>query len=297
MINRKTGLSVALIVIFVCAFVPVWADRDGRQDGDRDKIHKHKLQESDQKEKGKRSEDRKYKAQKPVRVEKGQRSKIRQPRIKKSDRLDRGQRSKAHPHKKPRKYKPYKKKKGYVLDKRFRHNHYYPRRGHKIRKLPRGHRTIRHRGKRYHHYHGTWYFYSGLRYVVIRPPIGLSLLFLPPIYTTIWVSGTPYYYANDVYYLWQPEERVYIVSEPPPKDEIDEQSVESEQLFVYPKRGQSEEKQASDRYQCHQWATQQTGFDPTLPGGNVAESNYNSKRADYNRAMKACLEARGYSVQ
>lgn len=32
--------------------------------------------------------------------------------------------------------------------------------------------------------------------------------------------------------------------------------------FVYPAKGQSEEQQSKDKWQCHQWATSQTGVDP-----------------------------------
>jgi len=35
------------------------------------------------------------------------------------------------------------------------------------------------------------------------------------------------------------------------------------QPFAYPNGGQSQEQQANDRFQCHQWAVSQTGFDPT----------------------------------
>ncbi len=35
------------------------------------------------------------------------------------------------------------------------------------------------------------------------------------------------------------------------------------QAFAYPNGGQSQEQQASDRFQCHQWSVSQTGFDPT----------------------------------
>lgn len=35
------------------------------------------------------------------------------------------------------------------------------------------------------------------------------------------------------------------------------------QPFAYPNGGQSQEQQASDRFQCHQWSVSQTGFDPT----------------------------------
>jgi Glycine zipper len=34
-------------------------------------------------------------------------------------------------------------------------------------------------------------------------------------------------------------------------------------LYIYPNRGQSPEQQSRDRYDCHLWAVQQTGFDPT----------------------------------
>jgi outer membrane lipoprotein SlyB len=34
-------------------------------------------------------------------------------------------------------------------------------------------------------------------------------------------------------------------------------------LFVYPAKGQSEEQLERDRYECHTWAVQQTGVDPS----------------------------------
>lgn len=35
------------------------------------------------------------------------------------------------------------------------------------------------------------------------------------------------------------------------------------EMFVYPAKGQSKDQQGKDEYACHQWAVQQTGFDPT----------------------------------
>lgn len=35
--------------------------------------------------------------------------------------------------------------------------------------------------------------------------------------------------------------------------------------YIYPSKGQSQETQSRDRYECHTWAVQQTGFDPTRP--------------------------------
>jgi hypothetical protein len=35
--------------------------------------------------------------------------------------------------------------------------------------------------------------------------------------------------------------------------------------YIYPSKGQSPQQQDRDRYECHTWAVQQTGFDPTKP--------------------------------
>jgi len=37
------------------------------------------------------------------------------------------------------------------------------------------------------------------------------------------------------------------------------------EIFAYPKNGQTQEQFQMDQYQCHQWATSQTGVDPTNP--------------------------------
>jgi len=186
---------------------------------------------------------------------------------------------------------------GYVLDNRYRHDHYYPPRGYVAPALPPGHRVVPYRGQNYYYHGGVWYRPSGTRYIVVLPPVGMYVPFLPPYYTNIWIGGLPYYYAGGVYYTWRPEQRGYVVAEAPPASEVSELPATPDQLFVYPTRGQSEQQQATDRYQCHRWAADQTGFDPTQPLGNLSESQHASKRADYQRAMKACLEARGYNVQ
>ena len=42
------------------------------------------------------------------------------------------------------------------------------------------------------------------------------------------------------------------------------------QQFVYPGKGQSPDQQKKDEFECHQWAVQQTGFDPTKPQQQAA---------------------------
>ena len=68
------------------------------------------------------------------------------------------------------------------------------------------------------------------------------------------------------------------------------------ELFVYPREGQSPEQVEFDRYECHRWASEQTGFDPTRPEDGVPYEQTSTARAEYLRATTACLEARGYSV-
>jgi hypothetical protein len=59
---------------------------------------------------------------------------------------------------------------------------------------------------------------------------------------------------------------------------------------MYPRNGQTEQQQATDRYECHKWATAQSGFDPTRAQGGASPDSY-------RRAMIACLDARGYSAR
>jgi hypothetical protein len=63
--------------------------------------------------------------------------------------------------------------------------------------------------------------------------------------------------------------------------------------MIYPKNGQTTDQQAADRYECHSWAKGQTGFDPTQAAGGAGGDQ---NRGNYNRAMSACLQARGYQV-
>jgi hypothetical protein len=152
---------------------------------------------------------------------------------------------------------------------------------------------------------------------------------LPLAYATYWYSGIPYYYANNLYYTWSPDYSGYVATDPPPVADSSgaaagpdapppaAQSVQQyptdpnaidasgqptpppadapppapqagagdppqqNRIFMYPKNGQSQEKQSSDRRECQQWAAQQAGA---------------SNAPDYQRAMVACIEGRGYAA-
>jgi hypothetical protein len=131
---------------------------------------------------------------------------------------------------------------------------------------------------------------------------------LPLAYATYWWDGNPYYYANNVYYTWNPTYDGYTVTDPPPVNDGANAPAGSDggaaapmpppgaaqmpppsagaggdQIFMYPRNGQSDAQLATDRSECQQWAASQAGN-----GG---------RPDDYRRAMTACAEARGYSAK
>lgn len=181
-------------------------------------------------------------------------------------------------------------------DNRYDHGHYYPSRGSYVSTLPYRHVIVHHRHERYYYGDGIWYRPYGGRYIVTRPAIGLFVTFLPAYATTVWFGGDPYYYANDVYYAWRPSRREYEVVDPP-DSERSGPADDPEDVYVYPREGQSPEQQDRDRYECHRWAVDQTGFDPSEAGGGVDRSDRADKRDDYSRALAACLDGRGYTVR
>jgi hypothetical protein len=129
---------------------------------------------------------------------------------------------------------------------------------------------------------------------------------LPLAYATYWYGGIPYYYANDVYYTYNPGYEGYVATDPPPMADSNAPADGAApggpapaqnagpapgnggdaagQIFMYPKNGQTPEQQAQDKAECQQWAAQQAG--------QVAQNG-----SDYMRAMSACVEGRGYSAR
>lgn len=97
-----------------------------------------------------------------------------------------------------------------------------------------------------------------------------------------------YFYFEGTYY--RHVDNGYEVVEQPEDAEV-LASYGSDKLIIYPAADQSDELRDQDRYECHVWANEETGFDPT-------DSNSDPVlRADYRRAMTACLEARNYIVK
>lgn len=187
------------------------------------------------------------------------------------------------------------------VDRRFSNDHAYYNHGYAVGRLPPGAYTGRHGplGARYGYYGGNWYRRSRNAWVVWGAPVGMFVPWLPPYYSTVWWYGIPYYYANDTYYAWDAGRSAYQVVTPPAGMDggATTQAPASDHLFAYPNKGQSDAQQQTDRNQCHQWAAEQTGFDPTRPAGGVSASEAVRKWNDYMRADATCLEGRGYTVR
>jgi hypothetical protein len=92
-------------------------------------------------------------------------------------------------------------------------------------------------------------------------------------------------------------------------------------FYVYPSKGQSKEQQEKDRFECTEWASKETGFNPMKPleiepepkfkGGPLKKrkakkawkkeqqekkATYKSHRKEFDHALKTCIRGRGYTV-
>ncbi len=130
-------------------------------------------------------------------------------------------------------------------------------------------------------------------------PIGAFVSVLPPYYSTVWFGGVPYYYADDTYYDWSPlSSSTKWWSRPPASTrQARLKRPPATRYYLSQRTDSHSEQQASDQYDCHRSAVDQTGYDPTLAGGGVSAEAAAAKRVNYFRADAACLDARGYSVQ
>lgn len=162
------------------------------------------------------------------------------------------------------------------------------------------------------HYWGGGYWHGAFwPHVYLGWDFPWFLAALPVGCATYYWGGVPYYYWQGVYYAWSPDYDSYVVTDPPPVTGGVEEGAApppaaagqpgaapqqgAMSLFVYPKNGQSEQQTANDRYQCHEWAVGQTGYDPTNTANSTQAAT--ATPGNYKRAITACLEARGYSVQ
>ncbi len=83
---------------------------------------------------------------------------------------------------------------------------------------------------------------------------------------------------------------------PPPSPGAAQTPMHVQGLNVTPKNGQTGDQQWQDRYACDSWSKTQSGFDPAQPPAGESASDIASRRDQYQRALSACFEGRGYTV-
>jgi len=172
------------------------------------------------------------------------------------------------------------------------HYHYHPI-GYHVRVLPQSYVRIVVSGFPYFYYGGVFYRSFDGGYVVVSAPLGAVVHTLPVGFIAFSLGVSTFYYVNNTYYVWDEPREAYLVVEKPDGADKAIADATTGRLFVYPKEGQSEEQQAKDRYECHRWAVTESAVDPTLE----EETYSQEQKRDYQRAMGACLEGRGYTVK
>jgi hypothetical protein len=178
------------------------------------------------------------------------------------------------------------------------HNHDLDRR-YTVHAIPHGVYRTDHDRRDFRYEHGEWYHRQGRDWMATRGPTGAFVSFLPPVYTTVWFGGMPYYYADATYYDWDDSHQEYEVVEPQAGIEAARtiQPTYNDQIMVYPRYGQSAEQQARDRSSCDHDAAEQSGYDPTQTIDAATPEVTATKRGTYLSVEAACLDAHGYSIK
>ncbi|HWH87949.1 MAG TPA: DUF6515 family protein [Pseudomonas sp.] len=161
--------------------------------------------------------------------------------------------------------------------------------GHVIDRFPDRDYRVPYRGQDYFYSGGYWYRPQGPRYIVVQPPRGIRIQYLPDYAREVWIGGSLLFLAAGSYYAYQEATQDYVVVEPPQQPQPQAQGYDVE---AYPANGQSPQQVQQDGYQCYQYAVQQSGFDPRTvtyqPAAEVVQA--------YRQAQGNCLSSRGYQV-
>lgn len=165
--------------------------------------------------------------------------------------------------------------------------------GHVIDRFPEQSWKVPYRGHDYFYSGGYWYRPQGPRYVVVAPPYGARVTYLPPYAREVWVGNALLFMVAGTYYQYLNDRQEYVVVNPPQANTAPQaEPSNGYDVIAYPAEGQTPPQVQQDRYECHRWAVEQSGFDPAAasyaPAAYVADN--------YRRALGACLSGRGYSV-
>lgn len=148
-------------------------------------------------------------------------------------------------------------------------------------------------GRDYFYSGGYWYRPQGPRYVVVQPPRGIRVGYLPDYAREVWIGGALLFLAAGAYYAYQESTQDYVVVEPPVQQPPQPQPASNGyDVVAYPANGQSQEQVNQDGYECYQYAVQQSGFNPRTATYQPAPSVVQA----YRQAQGNCLSSRGYQV-
>ncbi|EXF95206.1 hypothetical protein HK44_026640 [Pseudomonas fluorescens HK44] len=161
-----------------------------------------------------------------------------------------------------------------------------------IERFPERHDRVPYHGQDYFYSGGYWYRPHGPRYVVVQPPRGIRVRYLPDYAQEVWIGGALMFLAAGAYYAYEESTQDYVVVEPPVGNPEPQPVSNGYDVVAYPINGQSPEQVTQDGYDCYRWAVQQSGFDPRTvtyqPAPQVVQT--------YRQAEGNCLVSRGYQV-
>ena len=167
--------------------------------------------------------------------------------------------------------------------------------GYVVDRFPDRNYRVPYHGQDYFFSGGYWYRPQGPRYVVVAPPYGIRVHYLPDYAREVWVGGSLLFLAAGAYYAYEQSTQQYVVVQPPTQVPAPQPAPQGNgyDVVAYPANGQSPAQVQQDGYDCYRWAVQQSGFDPQAvtyaPDPAVVQT--------YRQAQGNCLSSRGYQVQ
>ena len=167
--------------------------------------------------------------------------------------------------------------------------------GYIVDRFPDRNYRVPYRGQDYFFSGGYWYRPQGPRYVVVTPPYGIRVQYLPDYAREVWVGSALFFLAAGAYYTYEESSQQYVVVQPPPAAPAPQPVPQGNgyDVVAYPANGQSPAQVQQDGYDCYRWAVQQSGFNPRTvtyaPDPAVVQT--------YRQAQGNCLGSRGYQVQ
>ncbi len=157
-----------------------------------------------------------------------------------------------------------------------------------------------HRHRHYHHgtpyffFDNLWYRSHSSGFIVVTPPFGLIVPFLPSTYEEVVIGQRSYLRSNGIYYS-RVDDGYAVVRAPASEQDLDS-FPDMPLLTIVPLEQQSETQLTQDKTDCHLRAVDQSGFDPRIEGGGVSYASYLKRKHEYRQVFTECLLKREYEV-